>query len=370
MGMSFLGYYTEDLVNNDDKYLFAVSLRKNNSEVFQKHIFDLEMPKYNFVEHNYQRFKHEVGILDFDDMLLHFIAKEDSLPVKVAIIDEAQDLTSLQWEFCRVAFQNCEQVYVAGDDDQAIYEWSGADVKHFLDLTKHYPVKVLDKSYRLKPEILAYSKKIVNKIKQRVDKEFESDTGKGTIQFYNSVRDIKINNEQTYFFLSRNNYFLPKIKNLVMKKGVPFSYKGEPFIKPHIYKAIKRYEHLRKHEPHKINEETALKILLRKDLRGWPVWYDAFELPLDEITYYRDLYKNKADVNDNKVSIGTIHSFKGGEADNVVLLLDITRNVYNEISNNRDSELRCLYVALTRAKKNLHIVYSNSKFGYEELLSD
>ena len=155
-----------------------------------------------------------------------------------------------------------------------------------------------------------------------------------------------------------------------MKKGLAFDYKNIPFIKPAVYKAIKRYERYRKIESKDLIKDPSLKSYLRKDLHllGFVPWYDAFELPANEITYYRDLFKNKTDPEDNKINISTIHGVKGGEADNVVLMLDITRNVNLAIGTNLDSELRCLYVGVTRAKKNLHVVYSNSKFGYDNLI--
>ena len=370
MGMHFVGYYTEDFVNNDDRYLFYISLEKNNPETFEKSYMELNFSKFNLVKENYARFKNETGTFDFDDIILNFIKQGKTLPVKVAIIDEAQDLTSMQWEFCRLAFKDCEKIFIAGDDDQAIYEWNGADVKYFLGLTKEHPVKVLDKSYRLKKNILDFSKSISHQIKNRVEKIFDYDQGEGGLHYYNSLKGLTINNEQSYYFLSRNNYFLPIYKKFIMKKGLAFDYKNTPFIKPAIYRAIKRYERYRKIKSKDLIKDPSLKSYLRKDLYllGFVPWYDAFELPANEITYYRDLFKNKTDPDDNKINISTIHGVKGGEADNVVLMLDITRNVNLAIGTNLDSELRCLYVGVTRAKKNLHIVYSNSKFGYDHLI--
>lgn len=378
MGMNFLGYYTEDLVNNDDKYLFAVSLEKNNSMAYEQYKEDLDQLKLEFIKKNYSRFKFEMNIFDFDDLLLNFIKQKKRLPVKVAIIDEAQDLTTLQWYVCFHAFKNCEKIYIAGDDDQAIYQWSGADVNLFLNLTNKHPVKVLDKSYRLKKEILNLSKKVVTQIKERVDKNFDYDKGQGNIYYYNSVDDIVLNNEESWYFLARNNYFLPVYKNFIMKKGIPFSYKGDSYIKPSIYKSILLYE---KHRKRFINEEIGrgkflqkihgditLNSLLKKDVEEGAPWFDVLNLTIDDQNYYRNLFKNKADVKQNNLNVSTIHGVKGGEADNVVIMLDVTKNVFFNMQQSLDSELRCLYVGLTRAKKNLHIVHSNSKFGYEELL--
>ena len=66
-------------------------------------------------------------------------------------VDEAQDLTPLQWDMVVKMSEGVERVYIAGDDDQAIYEWNGADVTLF----QTFPGKslVLKKSVRLNKNI-------------------------------------------------------------------------------------------------------------------------------------------------------------------------------------------------------------------------
>ena len=76
-------------------------------------------------------FKKENGLLDFTDMLERC---ETSLPVDICIVDEAQDLSSLQYRMAIAASQEASEVYIAGDDDQAIFGWAGADVSKFLSL--------------------------------------------------------------------------------------------------------------------------------------------------------------------------------------------------------------------------------------------
>lgn len=365
MGMNFLGYYTEDLVNNDDKYLSQISLKKNNPQKAATTIPEIDYRKLTFVENNYERYKKEICILDYDDLILQFNKHNSPLPVKIAIIDEAQDLTSLQWEFCNIAFKNCETVYIAGDDDQAIYEWSGADVAYFLNLTHGNKPIILDKSYRLRENILNYVKEISKQISNRVDKDFHPVNKEGGIFFYNDLNDVILNSEESYYFLSRNNYFLSSFKEYLMQKGVLFYHKGEPSINKNLYNAIKKYEHLRKEDPGLITQDTYLMGLVKKNKNVTDPWYDTFEMGLGESNYYRNIFKYKPDINKININVSTIHGVKGGEADNVVLKLDITKNVFNNMSTNLDAELRCLYVGLTRARKNLHIIYANSKFGYK-----
>jgi len=64
-----------------------------------------------------------------------------------------------------------------------------------------------------------------------------------------------------------------------------------------------------------------------------------------------------------RIKISTIHKAKGGEADNVALLLDSSRACVE--SRDQDSEIRTFYVGLTRARKSLHIVESQSYYGFQ-----
>jgi superfamily I DNA/RNA helicase len=59
---------------------------------------------------------------------------------------------------------------------------------------------------------------------------------------------------------------------------------------------------------------------------------------------------------DPRIQISTIHGSKGGEADNVLLLTDISPKTYASYQENEDDESRVFYVAATRAKQNLHII--------------
>jgi superfamily I DNA/RNA helicase len=374
MGMHFLGYYTEDLINNDDRYLLYVSLKKNNPRKAVEMTKTIDFFKATFVDTNYEKYKKEIGIKDFDDLMIDFIREDKPLPVDVAIVDEAQDLTPLQWKFCEVAFRDCKKVYAAGDDDQAIYEWSGADVGVFLNIKSQWAtsVVVLDKSYRLKENILEYAKNISGRITERVEKVFESVSGGGEIVFYNNVEEISVNSEESYYFLSRNRMYLGLHRKFLMNMGAMFTYKGESSVDLGRYQAIRKYEHLRRDRPGLECKDQDIIPYLKKDYQKGLPWYDTFEMTIEDSLYHRDLFKNKTDVTVNKITVSSIHGVKGGEADNVVLYLGVTRKVHENFTSSIEalnSELRCLYVGITRAKKKVHIVYPNNKYGYDELLN-
>jgi len=375
MNMNFLGYYTEDLIHNDDMYLAYWSLRKNNLKMSKCMDPYIEFSKSKMVGENYERYKKETGIKDFDDLLQIFISENRPLPVKVVIIDEAQDLTTLQWRFCEIAFKDCKEMYVAGDDDQAIYEWSGADIDFFLNLKKLSGTKVniLDQSYRLRENILNLSKRISGQIKTRVDKQFRPIDKGGNIFFHRDIRELTFSSEGSYFLLARNRMFLKKFVEQVRDLGLVYSFKDKLSLDKDLIKAIYTYEGYRKEGFSKLNGNSWVQSFLRKDctITKEMRWFEAFGIDEDSEKYCRALLKNKNQNAESSIRIDTIHGVKGGEADNVVLFLNVTRRVYENFELNQDSldsELRCLYVAITRAKKNLHLILSDSKFGYEKFI--
>jgi DNA helicase II / ATP-dependent DNA helicase PcrA len=361
MGMNFIGYYTEELSNDDDKYLFFDHLHRNNPRYATRQLDSFDIDKLKFVRTNYKKYKDFFALYDYTDMVEMFNRSDKSVGVRVAIIDEAQDLTTLQWEMVWKAFKNVELIIIAGDDDQAIYQWSGADVEYFLSIKGD--INILRHSYRLPDSVLAYSKRISARISKRVDKQFEGTGLQGSVTTINNIDEVKIKPDETYMFLSRNNCFLTGVEDFVREKGVMYSYKGKVSLSQNDYSAIKLYERVRK--DHIMNEEDEYKL---RDYVKTPMnltlpWYEAFKWDEGKCNYVRDLIKNKVDVSKVNVNIGTIHSVKGGEADNVVMLLDITKSVRNNLDANPDSELRVAYVGATRAKKSLTIVNSTSKFG-------
>jgi DNA helicase-2/ATP-dependent DNA helicase PcrA len=66
-----------------------------------------------------------------------------------------------------------------------------------------------------------------------------------------------------------------------------------------------------------------------------------------------------------RVKLSTIHGAKGGEADNVLLLTDLSTKFAREYDRNADDIHRLFYVGLTRARESLHIVLpKNEQKGF------
>lgn len=362
MGMYFTGYYTEDLKHNDDKYLFLADLHRNNPKQTKKYIDTIDIEKYNFVKHNFKKYKEHYNIIDYTDMVKNFVDKNIKVPVKVAIIDEAQDLTSLQWQMVWIAFANCDKVYIAGDDDQSIYEWSGADVDYFLNLKGD--IEILKQSYRLPSTILDFSKNITSLISKRVKKDYKPTDKKGTLNHVLKLDELNINKGESWLFLSRNNCYLKNIEEYLMTKGLPYKYKGKQRITTVELNLVRLYEKVRKTRIMSYDEEVKLTPVLNKSYNLNNPWYSSFNWDNEKLSHFRDFFSNKINIDEYDIRVNTIHTVKGSESDNVVLLMSLSKQVYKNLQTNPDSEHRVFYVGVTRAKKNLYIVYGDDRYQY------
>jgi len=362
MGMHFTGYYTEDLKHNDDRYLFFNILHRNNPKTAQHYLYDLDVDRLKHVTYNYKKFKDYYKIFDFTDMIELFNKANKSLPVKIAIIDEAQDLTTLQWEMIWIAFRNCEKIYIAGDDDQAIYEWMGADVNYFLKLDGE--IEILKHSYRLPEIILNFAKNITNIMIKRIKKDYDGLKKDGNVFHIESLNEINFDNGETYMILCRNRYFLQEIEHYIRDRGLLYTKFKELSISQEEIKAINLFEKIKKTMIMNDTQEIRLKKHLNENFDLRTPWYDNFNWDQDKIIYYRDIISNKTNLKECNIKIETIHSVKGDEADNIILLSDISKQVYINLQNNPDSEHRVFYVACTRAKKNLYILHGKTKYQY------
>ena len=96
-------------------------------------------------------------------------------------------------------------------------------------------------------------------------------------------------------------------------------------------------------------------------------WFDVFTLlSVKEISYIRAMLRRGEKITKQpRIRLSTIHAAKGGEADNVVLLTDITTRVYKNYQENPDDENRVFYVGITRTKKNLFLIEPQTTRCYQ-----
>ena len=105
----------------------------------------------------YEGYKASNNLADFNDVIANVTKSdfEEKLPTfELLIVDEAQDLSDMQWHMVKKLMDRAKEVYIAGDDDQAIMVSFGASARAFLDLKGEE--SELGKSYRVPKEVSDY----------------------------------------------------------------------------------------------------------------------------------------------------------------------------------------------------------------------
>jgi DNA helicase-2/ATP-dependent DNA helicase PcrA len=317
-------------------------------------------------------------------MIDKFIVAEMCPKFDVVFIDEAQDLSPIQWKMFEILKKNSKHVILAGDDDQAIYGWAGADVKRFQD----EPAKeiILPQSYRVPRIVQHIADNILDRIpdERRIKKEWNARDEEGEIYFGTSIEDVPLHKGK-WLVLARYNDRLIKLKPSLKEMGIYFEYKGRKSYKARLYNAIENYTRWTKGDKLSITECKDLFEYLGKeftetderlyDLREFGYshtqrWFEVFETEPDDSLYIRNMLSKDEELNKPaRVILSTIHSAKGGEAENVLLILDNTKNIREAIERSQDKsdeENRIWYVGVTRTKQNLYILAARKESnGYD-----
>lgn len=329
-----------------------------------------------------KEYKENSGLIDYTDML-ELMRTEGYVPkLKALLVDEAQDLSKLQWLVVERMMEKADETYIAGDDDQAIFRWAGADVDHFIGLDGD--VRVLDQSYRIPAVVHDLSFDIIRSVSRRREKQFKPASHQGTITYHNDIEHVDMS-QGTWLLLARNVYMLRELVELCHREGYAYECQGMSPRKSEALLAIRSWEKLRKGEyiqadqlklvyAHMskrmvehghLNLKTLTEDMVNMDmlkekygLQTNAIWYTALDRISDEEKEYflAALRQGESLSGDPRITISTIHGSKGGEADNVMLITDMSPKTYNGYQENQDDELRVFYVAATRTKKNLHII--------------
>ena len=138
-------------------------------------------------------------------------------------MDEAQDLTPLQWTMVEKMSENAEEIVAAGDDDQAIHRWTGVNVQRFVDSSDR--VKVLNKSYRLPRSVWALAERISRRIPNRIPKEFYPREEEGRVDWVWRVSDLPLD-QGSWTIMARTNSFVNDIAEELRSWGYFYSLKG------------------------------------------------------------------------------------------------------------------------------------------------
>lgn len=321
-------------------------------------------------------YKRANDLLDFSDFL--DAESHQPLPLDLMVIDEAQDLTCQQWEFARRIGAAAKEVWIAGDDDQTVFEWAGADLRMFLSIKGN--VIVLPKSYRLPAMVWMKANDIVSQIRVRRKKDWSSNGYIGAVEHLDYADQVHLKGTATWLLLTRHKYQLVQLRDICRNQGVVYQEDGVWSNQAPSVRAVVAYERLRHGEPltgaqvdlvlrfvpgmdqmHSTSTQVSWVDVLWP-FKDRPDWMAALTgIGTNEREYIRRLRRdNESLTAPGRVILSTIHGSKGGEADNVLLATDITTRVVKGRDHDPDQEHRVWYVGASRAKENLFIVKPQS----------
>lgn len=364
-----------------DKYLSLISYARITQQPLRKVCQNLmiDFNETEYVRQEYKQYKKDQGLVDFTDMLELFLEGGIAPYLDALIVDEAQDLSALQWRIVEKLAKDTPDQYFAGDDDQAIYQWAGADVDYFLSLKGDR--KILPISYRLKSNIFDVCQSVVANISKRFDKEWKPHAQGGRVERVNRIEHVKLE-EGSWLMLARNKYLLSSMREYLYLKGFPFTCDGKSSVGNDRVRAVLYWENLRKGKKisgaavkllyenmhvHFIRDRKPAvedevdycyeELVERFGLMTKDDWMTVIRMPAHEREYYREVKARGESLLDTpRITLSTIHGVKGGEADHVLLCTDMSVAAYRELVKEPSSESRVFYVAVSRAKDSLTVL--------------
>ena len=346
----------------------------------------------------YEDYKTTYHKIDFTDMIDEFIERGHPLDVDALFVDEAQDLSTLQWEMVDILRETPDIQIFAGDDDQAIMNFQGADVEAFLTATEER--EVLSQSYRIPQSTWEVAQSIVSRIYGRAPKEWKARPAEGLVQHHQSLWEVPFD-EGEWCLLARTNRIVSQYANFLQEEGWVYSRNGYPSIPPKMYEAILSWEALAKGRQisvqqlrtlysfmksgkgyargfgpsSKASSELEDDALINMDFAqsnlglmydGESRWHQVLEkISMDMQHYLLNALKRGDNVKNPRIKVSTIHSMKGGEADNVLVVPDLSYPANRAYQDDPAPEHRVFYVAVTRTKKALHIMEPTTDMYYQ-----
>jgi superfamily I DNA/RNA helicase len=386
-GYSLTGHKVYEQQSVDDRLLSRYDAIRNGVTEGALVEEPVDGLRYRALTGAYEQYKKQHDKVDFHDCLLRVKERGEPIAgVRVAFIDEAQDLTRLQWEVCRIAFGNADKIRIAGDDYQAIFSYSGADPRILIDLADTYQTVKLEKSYRLPCKVYQFSRALVGTLIEKEDKDFVpakdmegfvDDAVTRDLLVEHIAQDIAGNGymPSRWYLLFRNNRFITEFTDLLNAHQILYhTAQGFCLAERDLLK-IKRYYEYQKEGADR--GEGFQRFCEKYHVTDIHADYTGSSLiPVAKQRVFAD-YIQKYGLDplidmarrEAMVLVSTTHRVKGGEADFVAVFTDSTPGVDRNGLLNPDEELRVMYVACTRARMGLYLVPNKYGGGVAKIAS-
>jgi len=336
-------------------------------------------------------YKKDYNMFEFSDMISDFVEKKMCPSLDAVFLDEAQDLNPLQWDMFFYIESQCKRSFVAGDDDQAIYAFQGADPKIFINLDGTPDHQTI--SRRVPKQIHKVALSILDNIDERREKIWEPRDAEGHVIENLELEDIDFSKGQ-WMILTRTNDQMKNLVPILQECGYRFDCKFNDLLPLDVIKAINDWDRLNKGASISGEEAQNIYEYLKYDegdvkygFSGGKSLVNVDSVDMDELrmehgliasgdwralrlknyqrSYIEDLVASGEDLNKPaRIKLATIHSVKGEEAENVILFTDLERIIYEAAQINKDTEHRLFFVGVTRAKENLFIMNQGYEYQY------
>lgn len=184
---------------------------------------------------DWQDFKTNTNLLDFTDLIETCLRERVEIPnqAQVLFLDEVQDFSPLELAVARLWGQSCRTVYLAGDDDQCVYEFKGATPDAFLSpALPAAQIRTLTQSYRVPRVIHAAAAAWIEALETRYPKVYHPRAAEGTLTTlpitYRTPLDLRwrlrewLEQGKQIAILASCSYLLDPTKHLLRDWGIPF----------------------------------------------------------------------------------------------------------------------------------------------------
>ena len=312
----------------------------NENEITRYFLSDVEK-KAAEVYFAYEKTLRKNNVIDFDDLLKLpvelFLKNKDILNLyqekyQYILVDEYQDTNEVQYKLIKLLAGKYRNIFVVGDQNQAIYGFRQANYKNILNFEKDYPdaeVVVLNQNYRSTTTILNVANSVIKNNTERKEVNLFSELGEGV-----KVKYLRSNDG-----LQEANIVVNEIKDLLAsgykKRDIAIFY--------------------RTNAQSRIYEEALLKNSLAYKVVGSFYFYKRKEIK-DLISYLKLIANHDDDVsleriiNEPKRGIGlkTIEGINGkATRDNT--------SMFESISSGKELEFKKMIEELTKASLDVSL---------------
>jgi len=252
----------------------------------------------------------ELGLRDFSDQIrdvIRYFKQSENVPKYThVLVDEYQDVNNEQVEL--LTLLQSDNLFCVGDPRQSIYGWRGSEINHILGSDAEYIQ--LKHNYRSTDTIVGLANRLIKPLgltdlqanKTGVKPRYVKFPGKDRMLEYIKDEIVKSSNRGQIFVLGRTNRDIDEMAECLRASKIAYSIKTEDSVNMHL----------------------------------------------------------------GTVTLATVHGIKGMEADTVFVLGDNfpvrsqERPIEPYVYDKEAEERRILYVALTRARHNLMVTYTNN----------